>query len=71
MYRGLLIFFLLHFMVILSIICITFLISDRTIQTLSREEKKNEASKANHTNVDVAAEFNKAADTNLFEPPGK
>ena len=47
------------------------MISDRTIQTLSREEKKNEASKANQTNVDVAAEFNKATtDTNLFEPPG-
>ena len=53
------------------ILCIIFLISDRTIQTLSREEKKNEASKANQTNVDVAAEFNKATtDTNLFEPPG-
>ena len=46
------------------------MISDRTIQTLSREEKKNEASKANQTNVDVAAEFNKTTDTNLFEPPG-
>ena len=57
-------------MIILSIICIIFLISDRTIQTLSREEKKNEASKANQTNVDVAAEFNKTTDTNLFEPPG-
>ena len=45
------------------------MISDRTIQTLSREEK-NEASKANHTNVDIAAEFNKVTDPNLFEPPG-
>ena len=35
---------------------------------MSRDEQ-NEASKSK-ADVDIAAEFNKATDTNLFEPPG-
>ena len=42
---------------------------DRTIKTLSKDEH-NEASKAEPAKVDIAAEFNKVTDTNLFEPPG-
>ena len=46
-----------------------FFFLDRTIKTLSKDEH-NEASKAEPAKVDIAAEFNKVTDTNLFEPPG-